>query len=173
MKRITFCVMIVFFIAGAVFAEEGRENPTGSISFILTNSFAPIGLGAEFFLSSFGLGATFTTFVVGSGDGGVVAALEPGAYGRYYFGDLESTFFITCGASYLTAIGSYEGSVDALDYGLLKINVGVGYNSIIGKKENARFSLELGPRYRVITDPSKDVSFPLLLHFMLMFGTVF
>lgn len=173
MKQIVICVMIILFIVGVAWAQEEEKNPTGSISFVLTNSFAPIGLGAEFFLSSFGLGATFTTFVVGSGDGGVVAALEPGAYGRYYFGDFESTFFITCGVSYLTAIGTYQGSVDALDFGLLKINIGVGYHSIIGKKENARFSLELGPRYRVIPDPNEDVTFPLLLHFMLMFGTVF
>jgi hypothetical protein len=143
------------------------------VSFILTNSFAPIGLGLEFFIGNFGIGPTFTTFVFGSADTGVVFVVEPGAYARFYFGDLESTFYVTGGVSYLTAIGTYEGDVESLEFGLLKINTGVGYQTIFGKKENARFSIELGPRYRILTGTDENVNFPLLLHFMLMFGTVF
>jgi hypothetical protein len=90
------------------------------VFFILTNSFAPIGLGLEFFIGNFGIGPTF---VVGSADAGVVLVIEPGAYARFYFGDLESTFYITGGV------------------------------------------------YPTFTD--ENVNFPLLLHFMLTFGTVF
>jgi hypothetical protein len=175
MKRMFLYVLIVLSITatGGAWAQESESTPAGSISFVMTNSLAPIGLGAEFFLGQIGLGATFTTFVVGSGEGGIIATLEPGAYGRYYLGDLESTFFLMGGVSYLTAAGAYEGDVDALDFGLLKVNAGVGYHSLTGKNQKGRFSIELGPRYRTLTGTDKKVAFPLLLHFMLMFGAVF
>jgi hypothetical protein len=174
MKRIILYVTIILFIfgTGTIWAQEEEKNPVGSISFILTNSFAPIGLGAEFFLGNFGLGGTFTTFIAGT-EGGIGFLVEPGAYVRYYFGDLESTFFFMGGVSYLTAGTAYEGDVDALDFGLLKINTGVGYHAMMGKKAKGRFSIEMGPRYRIITDPNEDANFPLLLHFMLTFGTIF
>jgi hypothetical protein len=174
LKKILLCVFILFIVAGIAWAQEEKEEkkPIGSVSFVLINSYAPIGIGLEFFLGKFGIGPTLTTFFfVAEGDW--VFLLEPGAYGRFYFGDLSSTFFISTGVSYLTAVGAYAGDVDLLNFGLLKVNVGVGYNAIIGKNENARFSLELGPRYRYVTDPDYDVTFPLVIHFMLLFGTVF
>jgi hypothetical protein len=172
MKRILLCVLLLFIVAGVAWAQEEQEKPFGSVSFVLIDSYAPIGVGAEFFLGNFGIGATFTTLFFAA-EGEAIFLLEPGAYGRYYFGDLSSTFFISTGVSYLTAVGTYKGDVDLLKYGLLKVNVGLGYNAIFGKNENARFSLELGPRYRKVTDPDYDVSIPVLIHFMLLFGTVF
>jgi hypothetical protein len=173
MKRLVLCMLIIVCFAAPALAQEGEKEHTGSISFVLANSWAPIGIGAEFFLGQIGLGATFTTFVIGGGDGGVVFVLDPGAYCRLYFGDISSAFYLMGGVAYLTAVGTYEGDVEALDFGLFKVNAAVGYNAILGKKENARFSIEMGPRYRMITDPDADVIFPLLMHFMLMFGTVF
>ena len=175
MRRFILCIVIMLCFTSFAWAQEQEEkkNPTGSISFILTDSFAPIGLGVEFFIGNFGIGPTFTTFIVGAAGSGVIFVIEPGAYVRYYFGDIESTFYVTSGVTYLTAVGTYEGNVEALEFGLLKINAGVGYNSIFGKNENARFSIEFGPRYRILTDPNQDAMFPISLHFMLMFGTVF
>jgi hypothetical protein len=176
MKKLLLCVLILFVVSGVAWAQEKEKkeekNARGSVSFVLVNSYAPIGVGAEFFLGNFGLGATLTTLFFAA-EGEAVFVLEPGVYGRFYFSDLSSTFFISTGVSYLTAVGTYGGGVDVLDFGLVKVNVGLGYNAIFGKKENARFSLELGPRYRKITDPDNDVAFPLLIHFMLLFGTVF
>ena len=172
MKKILLCVFLLFIVAGAAWAQEEEKEQIGSISFVLIDSYAPIGIGAEFFLGNFGVGATFTTLFFAT-EGEWVFALEPGAYGRYYFGDLSSTFFVSAGVSYLTAAGSYGGDVDLLKYGLLKVNIGLGYNAIFGKNQNARFSLELGPRYRYLTDPDHSVTLPILIHFMLLFGTVF
>ena len=99
MKKILLCVLILFVVAGIAWAQEEekeRDKPLGSVSFILIDSYAPIGVGLEFFLGQFGLGPTFTTlFFVAEGN--TTFLLEPGAYVRYYFGDLSSTFFVSVG----------------------------------------------------------------------------
>jgi hypothetical protein len=171
----TVAALLVFMLAGVLWAQEDQEEERrqiGSVSFILTNSFAPIGFGLEFFVGQFGFSGTFTTLFLAA-EGEFCALYEPGGYIRWYFGDRSGTFFVSAGLSYLKASKGWTGEADLVNHGLLKINVGLGFNANIGKNENTRFSLEVGPRYRELTDPNNDVDFPLLIHFMLLLGGVF
>jgi hypothetical protein len=96
---------------------------------------------------------------------------------RFYFGDPSGALFASLGSTYTFAGGaSGSGSFSTLgEGGLLKVNGGVGYNAFFGKKDNARFSVEVGPRYRtyVVEGSTAEALFPLVLHFQLMFGLAF
>jgi len=172
MKRVTILALILLLAVGLLWAEEGEKKLTGAVSFILTDSLAFMGLGGELFFGNLGLGATFTGFIVGT-SGGTVFLLEPGAYGRLYLGDLSSCFYLMGGASYFTFGASAEGLTSMADARLLNINTGIGYNALFGKKNNTRFSVEMGPRYTLPVwgeDKGQGFFFP---HFALMFGMAF
>jgi hypothetical protein len=147
--------------------EELDKEPSGSFSFILTNSFAPIGFGLEFFVEQFGIGPTFTAFFFAIG-GEQYLLFEPGGYVRFYFKDISSSFYLTAGINFLLASSNVE-----MSGGLLKINLGIGYNAIVGKRGRSRVSFEVGPRIRQYTDPDVADDFPILIHFMLLFGSIF
>ena len=158
------------FVLFTLSAQEAAEKPSGAISFILTDSFAFVGLGAELFAGPFGLGATFTTFMLGDGDN-MVYFLQPGAYGRLYLGDLASAFYLSAGVTYFTVVVSGGGETDMADEGLVDFNLGLGYHALFGKKNDTRFCLEIGPR--MITATTDDSGTLFFVHFMLMFGKAF
>ena len=174
MKRVIISVIILVLLVGGLWAEEEEaKKPTAAVSFLLTGSFAPIGIGAELFLGNFGIGVTFTALYFGFG-GNSIFFLEPGAYAHFYFSDLASSFYLLVGTSYFTFGGSYEGETKLIDAGLLKFNAGIGYNALFGKKGNTRFAVELGPRYvKGVAEGNISEEGLILVHFMLMFGRAF
>jgi hypothetical protein len=170
MKKILIIAVLLIFALSTLSAQETAEKPTGAISFILTDSFAFVGLGAELFTGPFGLGATFTTFMFGDGEY-MLYLLQPGAYGRFYLDDLASTFYISAGVTYFTVAVSGGGESDVFDEGLVDFNLGLGYHALFGKKSDTRFCLEIGPR--MITATTEDAGTLFFVHFMLMFGKAF
>jgi len=170
MKKILIISVLLIFALFTVSAQETAEKPMGAISFILTDSFAFVGLGAELFAGPIGLGGTFTAFMIGW-EGNMVYFLQPGAYGRFYLGDLASTFYLSAGVTYLTVGVSGGGDTDIADDGLVDLNIGLGYHALMGKKSDTRFCLEIGPR--MITATTEDAGTLFFIHFMLMFGKTF
>ncbi|MQY76657.1 MAG: hypothetical protein GH155_03420 [Spirochaeta sp.] len=170
MKKTILIVVLLIFALFTVSAQESAEKPTGAISFILTDSFAFLGIGGELFAGPFGLGATFTTFMFGDGDI-MLYLLQPGAYGRLYLGDLASTFYLSAGVTYFTVAVSGGGESDVFDEGLVDLNIGLGYHALFGKKGDTRFCLEIGPRMVTATVDNSDTFY--FVHFMLMFGKAF
>lgn len=178
MKRLFVVVMVLLCVGGVALGQETSQaqetpTPTGSVNFILAGSFAPFGLGAEVFLGPFGLGATFTALPFGAQDN-FIFLYEPGAYGRFYFGDLESALFASASTSYLSVAGSSAKELDTLDAGILRLNGALGYNAFFGRDNSTRFAFELGPRYNVpiVGGASQDTGW-IFVHFMLMFGKTF
>jgi len=102
--------------------------------------------------------------------------VEPGACVRFYFGDLHSSMFLMGGVSYVTAfaIGDDSGTSPI---GLLKPKAAVGYNALFGKNNKTRFAIELGAVYMQPVGEGDvfDVGtmFPILPHFLIMFGRAF
>jgi hypothetical protein len=109
-------------------------------------------------------------------EGNMIGTVEPGACVRFYFGDLDSSMFLMGGVSYVTAFAIGEDSGTA-PIGLLKPKVAIGYNALFGKSNKTRFAIELGAVYMqpVVEGDIFDVGtmFPILPHFLLMFGRAF
>ena len=172
MKPVLFVIALIFLV-GPAFTQEDSEvvDPRGAVNFVLLGSPALVGIGGELFVSDFGVGATFTFLPLGGGDT-FILLLEPGAYARYYFGELESTFYLMGGLSYLTlASGSYDDA-GFVDGGILRVNGGAGYNSLFGRENTTRFAFEIGPRFNSLvtnTEDEDDLNW-IFIHFMLMFG---
>jgi hypothetical protein len=177
MRRILLVLVAVVFLAGLGWSE-GEVNPKGAVSFELGGGvIAPIGVGVEFFLGPIGLGAEFR-FMFIAVEGVMVGALEPGANVRFYFSNLDSSFFLMGGVSYLTAFAIGEGGAGTAPFGFLKPKAGVGYQALFGKNNKTRFAIELGAVYLwPVADgsvlSSSDIIFPILPHFMIMFGRAF
>ncbi len=173
MKRMVLVLLAVVMLAGLSFAQEAEE-PTGAISFLLGGAIvAPIGVGVEFFLDNFGLGGTLNGMYIGAG-GASAFWIEPGAYGRFYFKEPDSSFFLMGGATFVFVGGSLEGQTQIANSNIVKIKAALGYNALFGKQNNIRFSAELGPVFIRFTDTAA-VGIPTLIlpHFMLMFGYAF
>ncbi|MFO8065909.1 MAG: hypothetical protein ACQETQ_11215 [Spirochaetota bacterium] len=178
MKRLFVLVLVVLCAGGVALGQESSElqdsnTPTGSLNFVLAGSFAPFGIGAELFLGPIGLGATFTALPFGAQDN-FILLYEPGAYGRFYFSDLESALFASASVSYLSVAGSSASELNTLDAGIMRLNGALGYNAFFGSENATRFSFELGPRYNVpvVGGASQDEGW-IFVHFMLMFGKTF
>lgn len=175
MKRIVVVVLMLALLAGLAFAQE-EKKPTAAVSFELFGSIiAPMGVGAEFFLGPVGLGVELRGLFLGYG-GNMIGTVEPGACVRFYFGELDSSMFLMGGVSYVTAFAIGETSGTA-PIGLLKPKAAVGYNALFGKSNKTRFAIELGAVYMlpVVEGDVFDVStmFPILPHFLIMFGRAF
>jgi hypothetical protein len=172
MKKILIVLVVLALIGTAAWGQEEKQ-PTASVSFLLGGSFvAPIGVGAEFFLGNFGIGAELR-FLFIAYQGEAMGTVEPGAYGRFYFTGLESSLFLFGGASYLTAWSTQSGTVEA---GILKPKAGAGYAAMFGPDNRTRFTIELGAVgfYAVVGGEIADaVVFPFLPHFLLSFGRAF
>ena len=179
MKRILLALLVFAVLSGTLGAQEEtpERTPTGAVSFVLTSSFAPIGLGGELFLGKLGVGATFTTlpFGIGGADDTFVLIYEPGLYGRFYPWGPADSFFVTAGASFLSAFFGDTEEVSFLDGKLVKFKFGTGYNVLFGDDNQVRFSFEIGGLYRtfIIEDENADSFFPLLPYATLMFGPTF
>lgn len=175
MKRLAIVVLVFALMSGTAWGQEGTgDAPTGAVGLVLLGSPAVVGIGAELFLGQIGVAGTLTTLPLG-GDEGLLLILEPGLYGRYYFGDLASSFFLTAGVSYLTLAAGDYGDVGFVDGGIFRVNSGLGYNSFLGRDDSSRFSFEIGPRFnRLVTDTEDDDTLNwVFLHFMLTFGKTF
>ncbi|MFP4431841.1 MAG: hypothetical protein ACOCW6_02570 [Spirochaetota bacterium] len=175
MKRVLLVLLGVILLAGPLFGQsEDQDQPTGAVGLVLLGSPAVVGIGVELFLEQFGVAGTLTTLPLG-GDSGLLLILEPGFYTRYYFGELESSFFLTAGVSYLTLAAGDYGDVGLVDGGIFRVNSGIGYNSFLGRDNSSRFSFEIGPRFnRLVTNTEdEDTLSWVFLHFMLTFGKTF
>ena len=176
MKRILVVILMLGLLTGLAFGQE-EKKPTAAVSLELFGGIiAPMGIGAEFFLGQhFGLGAELRFLFLGYG-GNFVGTVEPGGAVRYYFGDLESSMFLMGGVSYVTAFAIGE-SAGVSSIGLLKPKAAVGYNAFFGKGNKTRFAIELGAVYMlpVVEGDVFDIGnlFPILPHFLIMFGRVF
>ena len=166
------CLLCLFALANGF----GDSDPIFALNLLLTDSVAFTGLGFEFFLLPLGLGGTFTASLL-DGKDTVFLLYEPGAYAHFYLGNLAETFFIALGATYIDStgfIGLTRRTPSLLRNGLLNINAGLGYHTLIGRMDNFRLSVEFGPRYVVWTKaPSWEKSGWLFAHFSLMIGPVF
>lgn len=175
MKRLFFLMLALMLVTGMAFGQTSdQEQPRGAVGFVLLGSPAVVGIGVELFLDQLGVAAVLTTLPIGS-DSNFLLLLEPGLYGRYYFGDLSSTFFVTAGVSYLMLAAGDYGDAGFVDGGIFRVNSGVGYNSFIGQDNTTRFSFEIGPRFnRLVTNTEdEDTVSWVFLHFMLTFGKTF
>ncbi len=153
--------------------EPPPAQPTGAVSFVLLDSVAFAGFAVDFYTGNLGFGGFLTALPLG-GSGGTIVFFEPGAYGRYYFGPLDGTFFVTGGVSYWTAAGSGDEEVMGFaEYGHFNINSGLGFHSLFGGRSNTRFTVELGPRYTIPTYDEENGGGFLFLHFMMSFGMTF
>jgi hypothetical protein len=176
MKRVLLVVLMLAVLAGLAFGQE-EKKPVAAVSFELFGGIiAPIGIGAEFFLGPVGLGAEVRGIFIGY-QGNLIGSVEPGAAVRFYFSQLDSTMYLMGGVSYLTAFAIGEGSASTAGVGILKPKAGIGYNALFGKNNKTRFAIELGAVYMapVVEGDviSTDFLFPILPHFMLMFGRAF
>jgi hypothetical protein len=174
MKRIVVVVLMLALLTGLAFGQD--KKPTAAVSFELFGSIiAPMGIGAEFFLGPVSLGVELRGLFLGF-EGNLIGTVEPGGAVRYYFGDLDSSMFLMAGVSYVTAFAIGEGS-DMAPIGLLKPKAAVGYNALFGKDSKTRFAIELGAVYMMplVEGDVFDVGtmFPILPHFLIMFGRVF
>jgi hypothetical protein len=157
--------VIIFILCGIIvcFPVCGNEQedvvPASSLSIVLVDSIAFMGISYESFFRHSGFGLTCTMFFLED-----ILAVEPGVFTRYYFGDISSSLYILGSATLLIAGIGYGAS------GILyNLNTGFGFNAIFGAKNNIRFSIELGPRLSGSVSYGDHIFFP---HFQLMFGTV-
>ena len=171
MKRLLIILIVLTLPLGTAFS-----GPIGAASLVLTDSLAFFGLGGELFAGPFGIGLTFTAFVI-EGEDGLHLLYEPGGYIHYYTGNLAETFFIHAGLTYLDTsivLGPNRGWPSLVRNGLLNINAGLGYHTFFGNLDRFRFSVEFGPRYVVWTraEPGNKSGW-LFAHILFQVGLVF
>ena len=171
MKKVLIALIVLVLVGGMAWSQE-ESQPRGAVSFILGGSLvAPIGLGFEFFVGPVGIAAEVRGLFLAVG-GDAIGTLEPGAYVRFYFSDLDSSFYLFGGSSYLAVWDSEAGVVDA---GILKPKAGVGYSAMFGKDNRTRFNVELGGVWfkPVVQGDIIDSGSLFLPHFLIGFGRVF
>jgi len=171
MKKVLIALIVFALVGGMAWSQE-ESQPRSSVSFVLGGSLvAPIGVGFEFFVGTVGIaGEVRGLFLAVEGD--AIGTLEPGVYLRFYFSDLDSSFYLFGGSSYLTVWDSQAGVVDA---GILKPKAGVGYNALFGKDNRTRFNVELGGVWFKPVEQGEiiDMGSLLLPHFLIGFGRTF
>lgn len=182
MKKYSVALILVLLLAGGlVFAEDTGEeakDPHFAASFLVSSIFpftAPVGGTFEAFFGHLGVGASLSGIFLMVEDVAFFT-VEPGAFVRLYFGDLASCFFVSAGAMYWTLGGASAGKVEVFDdnVAVAKLNAGIGYNALMGKKKDVKFSVELGPRYLMgKTEEGWEQSGIIMMHFMLSFGKAF
>ncbi len=124
---ILFCLVLVGF-AGA----EEDVSPTFSLHLVLLDSFAPIGVGGEYFLGPVGLTGQ-VTFLPISIDNDFVVFLEPGLGSRFYFREsTDNSFYVGASYHYMAIFGTFADSDFSGNYS--KINAFFGFNTLLGSK---------------------------------------
>jgi hypothetical protein len=163
--------MIALLAACAGWTQEAEQRKS-AVSFQLGGSFvAPVGAEAEFFLGSIGL-IVDTRLLVLKLAGEWTATLEPGMSLRVYFDGLDRSLFFFTGAGFLTL---WSLSPFSFDQGILKPKAGFGYSLLLGKDGRTRLGFEIGAAWlqNLIEGDLYDIVFPLVPHFLLIFGRVY
>lgn len=171
MKRTVLALMIALLAAGVGWTQEAGKRKS-AVSFQLGGSFvAPVGAEAEFFLGSVGL-IVDTRLLVLKLAGEWTATLEPGMSLRVYFDGLDRSLFFFTGAGFLTL---WSLSPFSIEQGILRPKAGFGYNLLLGKDDRYRLGFEIGAAWlqTVVEGDLRDIVFPLVPHFLLIFGRAF
>jgi hypothetical protein len=175
MKGTALVVIMAALLAAAAPAQEA-DSPAaerkGNISLQVGGSLvAPVGIEAEKYLGSFGM-AVETRLLVRRVDGEAAGSLEPGLNLRRYFGDPKRSLFFFAGAGVLTL---WNFSPFSLDQGILKVRGGFGHNWLAGEGDRWRLGLEVGAvwLYELKEGELYDILFPVLPHFLLLFGRAY
>lgn len=170
MKTSALLILIVFFslvIVGFAGATEGDESPTFSLHLVILDSFAPIGIGGEYFLGPVGLTGQ-VTFLPISIDNNFIVFLEPGFGSRFYFRkSTDNSFYTGASLHYMAIFGTLEDMKFNDDY--MKVNAFFGFNTLIGRQNSARLAFELGYRFNFGFSGGATSSF---VHFQAMIGQV-
>ena len=168
MKRIIIFILIFLVCLVSLSSEEQGLYPSSSISLILVDSFAFVGVSLEgFWFERFGLGLTFTGFIIGV-DNSQVFLYEPGAYARWYISKTNQTsVYLGSAVRYLGA----GGDIETIDIGVLVFAGFLGINSPVGR--NSRFFIEAGLNRNefVVEDTTSPAWY--FMHFSLGFGMLF
>jgi hypothetical protein len=189
MKVTALVLVMAALLAGSASAQEADSPPRGpdapvreadappvarrgNISLQAGGSLlAPVGVEAEKYLGSFGL-AVETRLLVRRADGQAAGSLEPGLNTRYYFDDPKRSLFLFAGAGVLTL---WDFSPFSADQVILKVRAGLGHNWLTGEADRWRFGLEVGAvwLYELMEGDQYDIIFPVLPHFLLLFGRAY
>jgi len=171
MKKIALLLIVLALVAGMAWSQEAA-SPRGSVSILLGgNILAPIGVGVEFFFGNLGVVGELRGLFFGA-QGNFVGTVEPGAYARFYFGELDSSMFLCGGVSYWTGWSS-EGVAQG---GLVRPRAAVGYSALFGRDESTRFHMELGGSWNLVAadgDLVEDFPAMILPYILLGFGRAF
>ncbi|MCG8454330.1 MAG: hypothetical protein MI717_14250 [Spirochaetales bacterium] len=151
MKK-TACILLLFFcILFSLLGQEKEEasSPWLSLHMIGLNSWAPVGVGAEFFFGPIGLTAQLTVLPLGV-NGNFVFMLEPGIGFRGYLNsNLRNSLYFGLSTHYSTGFGIVRGGPTDIPINVLRINALAGFNMLFGTNERGRLAFELGPRYNI------------------------
>ena len=171
MKRTVLALMIVILAVGVGWTEEAGQ-PKSAVSFQLGGSLvAPVGVEAEFFMGSIGL-SMHTRLLVMKLTGEWAGSLEPGMSLRVYLDGLDRSLFFFTGAGFLTL---WNLNPFSFEQGIVRPKAGFGYNLLLGKDGKYRLGFEIGAAWlqSVIEGDLYDIQFPLVPHFLLIFGRAF
>ena len=171
MKKLMILLVLAVVLTGAVAADV--SSPSWGFHFVSTDSFAPVGFGAEFFFGPVGLTGQLTFLPIGT-SGAFLFLYEPAVGARFYFEpSLDNTFYVGASAHYLSAFGGDSSGTSNIPFNIIRINAMVGFNALFGKNNDIRLAFELGPRYNIATASStSDQTSWFMLHTQLMFGKI-
>jgi hypothetical protein len=171
MKRTVLVLALAILVVGVGWAQEAEQRKS-AVSFQFGGSFlAPVGAEAEFFLGSVGL-SVHTRLLVLKLAGDWAGTLEPGMSLRVYFDGLDRSLFFFTGAGFLTL---WSLSPFSFEQGILRPKAGFGYNFLLGKDSRYRLGFEVGAAWlqNIVEGDLRDIVFPLVPHFLLVFGRAF
>ena len=171
MKRTVLALMIALLAVGLCWTQEAEQRKS-AVSFQLGGSFvAPVGAEVEFFQGPVGL-SVHTRLLVLKLAGEWAGTLEPGMSLRVYFDGLNRSLFFFTGAGFLAL---WSLNPFSFEQGILKPKAGFGYNFLLGKDGRVRLGFEIGAAWlqTVIEGDLHDIVFPLVPHFLLIFGRAF
>jgi hypothetical protein len=171
MKRAALCVVLAILFVGMSWAQQGGQCKA-ALSLQAGGSLAaPAGLKGEMFVGRLGLSLE-TRVLLPKLAGKWTGALEPGVNFRLYFGELERSLFFFAGAGFLSL---WTLKPFSFEQGIVKPRAGLGYNRLLGKDKRYRVALEIGAAWLQEVDRGdlRDILFPLVPHFLLVFGRTF
>jgi hypothetical protein len=174
-KILVVFILLIFVASLAWSAEEETEKARFlSINFVLLDSVAFVGVGAEVYLANLlGIGGVFSVLPLGA-NGNYIMFYEAEGYVRLYFFGPDNSLFFGGNVGYFSAVGNIEDAGFSIDAGLLDMSPSIGYNIFMGKENNARFAVEVGPRFtKAVVEGNASQEFLVNVFFQLMFGMNF